>query len=63
MAKAVAKITVTGKDTDEIGKLAGGLQDLANLVANNKITASNAILLLNKVKTKPEIIEKALKYI
>ncbi len=58
-----AKIIISGKNTEEIKRIAGGLQDVATLIEQNKVDANNVVLLLAKVKENPNLVKTALNFL
>ena len=61
--KVIAKINITGKDVTEVQNIAGGLQDIANLITENKANANDVVLLLSKVKENPDLVKTALNFL
>ena len=61
--KVIAKINITGKDVTEVQNIAGGLQDVANLITENKVNANDVVLLLSKVKENPDLVKTALNFL
>jgi len=63
MIQGIVKINVSAEDVNQAKKIGGGLQDLADLIKKGEASADDAIKLLQKVKQKPSLVKKALKFI
>ena len=61
--EAIAKIKITSKDSEELRKVAGSLQDVANLIASGQADANDVVVLLQKVKQNPDLIKTALNFL